>query len=77
MKVLEEHEFLAGQVEAFKVGRWCHVRKGGRPRDQILSVLMRWIHAAMYFSYFHHVDIVRKKITGNCFEQYNNISCHF
>ena len=46
MKVMEEHDFLAGQVEAFKVGRWCHVRMGGHPGDLICSVRMRWIHEA-------------------------------
>ena len=49
VKILEEQDFLLGRVETSRVGGWCRVKKGGRPGTRILSVLMLWSHAAMYF----------------------------
>ena len=56
---LEKQDFLVMQVEYSSVIGWCIVKKGGRPGALILLVLIWWIHAAMDFSYWSHMVIVR------------------
>ena len=41
------------------LAKGCFVSKGGFPGEWIISVLMRWIHAAMFLSDWPHVDMVR------------------
>ena len=59
VKFLETKYFLVGRVEASRVGGWYHMRKVGNPGSWIHSVLMFWSHAAMDFSYWPHVYMVR------------------
>ena len=56
---LEEQAFLVERVEASRVGGWCIVRKGGSPGSWILLFLMWWIYAAMDFSDWLHVGMLR------------------
>ena len=53
------NNFFVVQVKSSRVSGWCSVRKGGRPGAWILLFLIRWSHAAIYFSYCPHVDMVR------------------
>ena len=59
MKILEEQDFLVGQVEVSRVGGWCCVRKLGYLGAWILYVLMQWKHADIYLSDCPHVDRLR------------------
>ena len=52
---LDEQLSFVGKMEAFRVVRRCYVRKGGRPWELILAVLMRWIHADIDFSDWSHI----------------------
>ena len=58
MQFFEEQDFLVGRVEDSKVGEWCIMMNGRRPGDWVLLSLIQWIHAAMDFSYWPHVDMV-------------------
>ena len=52
--------FLLGKCKVQGwVGGWCSVRKGWIPGACICLLLIQWIHAAMYLSYWPHVDMVR------------------
>ena len=57
--VWEENFVLVGIVEAWRVGEWCSVRKVGCTCALILLFPIRWIHAAMDFSVWLHIDMVR------------------
>ena len=57
--VWEENFVLVGIVEARRVGEWCSVRKVGCTCALILLFPIRWIHAAMDFSVWLHIDMVR------------------
>ena len=59
VQFLEEQYVLVRQVEVSRVGGWCSAREGGHPSDWILLVLMWWIHEAMDFSYWTHVEMVQ------------------
>ena len=59
VQCFEEQDFLFRRVESLRVGMWCIVRKGGRPRACILLDLMRWIYAYMDFLDWPHMDMVR------------------
>ena len=52
--------FIVGIVEASRVVGWCRMSNGGRHVAWIILFLVLWIHAAIYFSYYPHVDIVRE-----------------
>ena len=59
MQFLEEQEFLVRRMKSSKLGGWCHMSKGCCPGVWVILVLMWWINAAMDFSYWPHVDMVR------------------
>ena len=48
--------YLAGQVEASRVGGWCSVSMGGRTGACTLLFLIRWRHYFMGVSYFPHMS---------------------
>ena len=51
--------FSFGRVEASREVGWCSVRKGGCPGAWILLFLIQWTYAAMDFSDWSHVEMVR------------------
>ena len=57
-EIFYEQCFLVGRVETSRVGGWCSARKGGHPGALILILLISWIHDAIYFSVYLHVEMV-------------------
>ena len=58
MQFLEEQDFLDRLMESSRLGGWWHVSNLVRPGVWILSVLMQFIHSAMYLSDCPHVEMV-------------------
>ena len=58
-EIFVETIVLVGRVEASWVGGWCSIRKGVHPGSWIPLFLILWIHNAMDFSDWTHIDMVQ------------------